>query len=1162
MYSKNRNLAYIIIIIALVLALVFYPFMSRINNVVSTNESSMLPKNVESIKVMNIVGNESNSSKESNIIYLISGVPVNLSTFYKLNGTIKIGESWLSILNSTYLHIENSSKYLLNASLSLSNGIIGLWISTINLTNKLDTLKNNILLMSSLLRNTDYIYSNYYIMGENLSNSYSIIKPKIVYYGNATKSISTAYESIYFNALRIEYTLYNKTNAYQTMNLTQSDILMIIDNSPQIGNITSPSPILIGALFKYVLLNGGPSHFNNELANNFTYQIIYDELNKSNQLDVIPLLNIYNKNFYNISSQYQISYIMNNLTINNQYKLFYIVNDIANYSSINTFKSILSLFPINNQEELNIVMGIGLKYAVSGFNESMLNDIIKNVSFEILSTKVPSQIAKGLSFYIANDSFTKNVSANYAAETIISYLPPLYQNYTTIILKYIPDLMLKYDKNASLAIYNNETLAEIISANLISNITNSNPEISISLVKGLSPYYLSIILINQSLNENKAKILLNELNSTRPIYNYTALLNKMPMILNETLFKLGFPENITPILTSSTIRIINNVSSYNTELNNITQHIFNNTFNVVVNKVKGVLTQNNLNGFTIFVSNNLSYSQSLNLKDEIQDSLKSKGFSNATVMLTGTQILNYELENSSIKSISNSDFISTILVLIILAIVLEAIVAIVIPFIGIGIGLIIALGIGYLLASHNILSLNSISRTIMYLAGLGLGIDYSSLISRRFREEYMKTNSSKIAAENALKRSWRAIITGALTAAIGFGSMAIATNFPFLASLGETAPISILITMIISLTVIPSLLSITGGNRIIWWPSKIRKINNDSSGSKNGQKIRSRKIAERSAIILVIVVILLIPSAYIYTSFKGSYDFTLMMPQNSEAVEAFHYLSNNYASGLIYPDYIIAPNISVLQQINQSISKLGCVQSTQLLNTSKPILQVTLSVYPLGKDAISCTNSIREVSKSISNQAMVGGESAINLDLKNIVYHSFYHLVYPVAIILMFIVLLIFFGSIPMALAALGSVVFSAIFGSAVAIEIYHFLGITLPWYLPIVVFTAILGVGMDYNSFIINRIREESEKNDVKDAVSNAISKMSVLVIGLSIIMTGAFSGLLAFSAPGFRGMGVALMSGVFIAGLMASYLFTPAIAYLLGKYTWWPSKIKLRKD
>ncbi|AFZ69981.1 putative RND superfamily exporter [Caldisphaera lagunensis DSM 15908] len=716
---------------------------------------------------------------------------------------------------------------------------------------------------------------------------------------------------------------------------------------------------------------------------------------------------------------------------------------------------------------------------------------------------------------------------------------------------------MEYDPNVSLILYNNITKTEVVSAELISNISNTNPDIAIKLIRGENPYYLSLSLINQSINNSKLRLLINELNYSMPIYNYSSLIKEMPYLLNSTLLKMGFTNNITPILTSSTINVITNISSFNNEVINITQILFNKTYNKVINKIKGLLIQNNLDGFAVFLSNNLSYSQALKMEKNLSNDLRSKGFGNASILLTGTLILNYQLQNSSIKSISQSDFISTLLVVIILAIVLESIVAIAIPFTGIGLGLIIVLGIGYLLTSHGILSLNSISRTLMYLAGLGLGIDYSSLISRRFREEFIKTGNSKIAAENAIKRSWKAVITGALTAAIGFGSMSLATDFPFLASLGEAVPISIIIIMIISLTVIPSLLSIIGGNRIVWWPSNIKKkqIDYKNNDRKYG---RSRKIAERSAIILAIVVILLIPSLYVYTTFKGSYDFTLMMPQNSQAVDALHYLTNNYASGIIYPDYIIAPNTTILNEINQSIYKLSCVQSTQLLNKTEPILQVTLSVYPLGSSAISCKNTIREISKNISSQAMVGGEAAINLDLKNIVYHSFYHLVYPIAIILMFIVLLIFFGSVPMSLAALGSVVFSAIFGSTIAIELYRFSGITLPWYLPIVVFTAILGVGMDYNSFIINRIREESEKVDVKEAVSNAMSRMSVLVIGLSVIMGGAFSGLLAFSAPGFRGMGIALMSGVIIAGLMASFLFTPSIAYLLGKYAWWPSKIK----
>ncbi|AFZ69982.1 hypothetical protein Calag_0200 [Caldisphaera lagunensis DSM 15908] len=438
MYSKNRKNAYIIIIVALILAVIFFPFMAKINSVVSTNESSMLPKNVESIEVMNIVNKESNSSNQSNVIYLISGVPINIETYYKLKGINIRGESFLKILNTTYNDIENSSSFLLNTSIQISNGIKNLWNETINLTEKLNSLKDSILQISSLIRNSDYIYYNYYQTGENLSKAYSEIISTLILYGNNTKTISSLYEQIYFNALRSEYALYNKTNAYETMNLTKQDILIVLENSPYINNISSPSPLLIEALFKYVLLNGGPKAFNNMMANNFTYQVIYNELNSSNELSAVPLLKTYGNEFYNISSKYPINFIINNLTLQNQYKLYYMLNSISNYSSIETFKEILSFIPIENEEESTIINGIGMQYAITGFNNSKLGSIVQQTTYDILSQRLPREIAIGLSSFISNDSFNAEIASIYAAKTILYYLPSSYQNYSKLISIYIP----------------------------------------------------------------------------------------------------------------------------------------------------------------------------------------------------------------------------------------------------------------------------------------------------------------------------------------------------------------------------------------------------------------------------------------------------------------------------------------------------------------------------------------------------------------------------------------------------------------------------------------------------------------------------------------------------------------------------------------------------
>ncbi len=1145
----DRAAAYAVLVAAVVLAFVFYPFMSRVNSVVSTNESSLLPKNVESVETMNVVEREINSSQEK-LIYLVAGVPVNLSTFYRLNGTVTLGVSWLSVAEGAYTDVENESKALLNVSLSASRGLEALWETVLNASAKLSGLGAQASALSSLLREADYAYSRYYSLGANLTALLPRALGQLERYGGVVENLSEAYGVTYFNVLRAEYALYNLTDAYQTGNLTQQDVEEVIGACPAVGVAPPPSPQLVEVLFAYVVRSGGPSAFTPQLANNFTYGVLSYQLNATGVFLALELLGSYSKEFGNLTGRYPVAGLMNNLTVPNQYRLYQIIVKMSNTSGVAVFESLLSSLPLTGQAR-QLVYEIGLRYAASGFNNSELPSIAVNVTAQALEPYIPWQAAYGIARAAVGNSFNESVAAFLATETVLEELPQQYANYSPLLEGRLPAALLAYDPGASMEIYYNVTLADEAAAYILSQALNVSQDLVMGLLTGReTPYGAALALVNGSLPV-RGRALLEVISSEPPIYNYSAFIELLPGMLSRALAALGVPANLTEVLVGPTLRVLSDPSAYPVELTYLTQSLFNATFDTVIGRLRGTLVQNDLKGFAVFVAKNLGYPEALGYQRGLEQSLRQAGYSNASVMMTGTLALDYELSNSSLSSISRSDLISTVLVVIILAIVLEALAAVVVPFIGVGIGLVVSLGVAYLLASHGIVSLNSISRTIMYEVGLGLGIDYASLISRRFREELGRLGDPRRAAWEAVKRSWRAVVTGALTATIGFGSMAIATNFPFLVSLGEAAPISILITMAVSLTVIPALLSVIGGSRALWWPSR------PSSGPSAGAPRRSASLMRRSGLALALIAVLLVPAAFAYFTFRGSYDFTLMMPQGAGAVRALHYLSNNYAAGLMYPDYVVAPNVSVLQQVNRTIAGLGCVQSTQLIKAPEPVLQVTLSVYPLGSQAISCTQAIREAAKAVSSSALVGGEAAINLDLQQIVYHDFYHLVYPIAIALMFIVLLAFFESVPMALTALASVAFSAIFGTALAVEAYRLVGVGLPWYLPIVVFTAILGVGMDYNSFMLNRVREEAERADVKEAVATAVSRVGPLVVGLSTIMAGAFSGLvIAFSAPGFRGMGLALAAGVLFAGLMASLLFTPAVIYLLGERAWWPSR------
>ncbi|MGC9112745.1 MMPL family transporter [Acidilobus sp.] len=1147
MYS--RRTAYVTVVVAIVLAVIFYPFITRINSVVSTNESSMLPQGVESIKVMNIISREGNLSEQGNYIYVVTGVPVNLTTFYRLNGTLTQGTSWVSVARGVYVKLNNVSQRLLNVSLSTADGLVRLWEAVNNLSLRLERLNSTLVGLTYMLRNADYAYAQYYSLGRNLSIAYSQAVPQVVALGNETEGLSGAYVATLFNAIRAEYVLSNMTDAYSTGNLTQGDVELVVSECPPIGGAQSPSPQLVEALFYYVLNTGGPSRFTLASAENFTYTVLYRELNASGEQRALPLLQAYSLAFRNASAAYSsyVESLMNNLTQYNQHRLYYALSSIGSASGREAFLAVISSIPAPGQAK-ELLTSLAEEYAASGFNESDLTSIVRNVTYSLLSSRLPSDIAVDMASYVANGSFSREAAAELAAKTLAARLPANLSGYAPLVLSYVPEELLEYDPNVTCALCSNLTLAEASASAIAERGLNVTPSLSMALLRGESAYSLSLDLVNRSLTSPTARLLLAELASAGPIEDYQSLLSRMPSLLNSSLARLGVPSNLTPVLSSEATAVLEDPSLYGRAVTNVTEYAFNRTFANLLGDLRGLLVQRNLDGFLVMYSVNMSYDEALSIRGQLASELRSAGYGNASVMLTGTQAIDHDLSSSSFRSISRGDMISALLVLVILAIVLESLVAVLVPFIGIGVGLVVALGVGYLLASHNVITLNSISRTIMYEAGLGLGVDYSSLISKRFREELGKGLSPAEAAWSAARRSWRAVVTGALTASIGFGAMTIASNFPFLRSLGEVAPISILITMAVSLTVVPAVLAIVGGSRILWWPSRVKA---SAARVSPGRSPRTRYVA-----FVVVIALILIPAGFIYATFRGSYDFTLMMPQGTQSVQALHYITDNYAAGIMYPVYVVATNYSTLQAINSSISRLSCVQSTQIYNYSEPVLSVTLSVYPLGREAIACAQSIRQLAKQVSPSAMVGGEAAINLDLQNIVYHDFYHLVYPIAIVLMFIVLLAFFGSVPMALTALASVVIAAVFGSSLAIEAYRLSGVNLPWYLPIVVFTAILGVGMDYNSFIINRVREEAGSHDVRTAVEIAVRSTSALVVGLSTIMAGAFAGLLAFSAPGFRGMGVALMAGVLSAGLLAALLFTPAVLYMLGERALWPSR------
>jgi len=187
---------------------------------------------------------------------------------------------------------------------------------------------------------------------------------------------------------------------------------------------------------------------------------------------------------------------------------------------------------------------------------------------------------------------------------------------------------------------------------------------------------------------------------------------------------------------------------------------------------------------------------------------------------------------------------------------------------------------------------------------------------------------------------------------------------------------------------------------------------------------------------------------------------------------------------------------------------------------------------------------------------LTGGLSASSLEMEELLNNVFWTRVFPVAFILMWIAMTLSFMSIWAGLISFATIFIGYLTGVSLASTIANTYGQPVLWFLPLLTLPAVLGVGLDYNSFYMNRQRAELMRNKVSgyEASAKAIKMVSHLVLGLGMIVTLTYGSLATSSTWGLREIGIALSTSVFITTASSAFLLTPALLALMGRRAWWP--------
>ncbi len=559
------------------------------------------------------------------------------------------------------------------------------------------------------------------------------------------------------------------------------------------------------------------------------------------------------------------------------------------------------------------------------------------------------------------------------------------------------------------------------------------------------------------------------------------------------------------------------------------------------------------------------------------------------------------IENAEGLVIGPATVVGVIAALIILLFTFGSIVAAGMPLVTAGFGLVTGLAlIG--IATH-LTSMSNITPELALMIGLGVGIDYALFIVTRFRENYAKLGNVEASVLQAMDTSGRAILLAGTTVIIALLGM-FATAVPFMYGLAIGSALTVLMTLIASLTVLPAILSRYGQLvlRRLFGRSRRRGSAAGAAaaadGSRNGDTDRlgahahersrwrawSRMVQARpwtlACASLGIMLVLLIPvfGMRLQSTDAGN------DPSSSTTRHAFDLLAAGFGPGFNGPLLVAAELSSPARAAALPALRSGLAETPGIVAVTAPRLApsgtfAVVSAYPATRAQAAATtdlvNRLRAqfapaFKRRTGVTVLIGGFTAGGIDFSHVLASKL-PLFIAIVVLLSALLLFVIFRSvlIPVQAALMNLLSIAGALGVTVAVFQNGWLGGLIgvqqgpiePW-IPVLMFAVVFGLSMDYEVFLVSRVREEwIRRGDASSAVADGIAYTGRVISAAAAIMICVFLSFMLGDERSIKEFGFGLAIAVFLDALVVRCVLLPAVLELLGKATWWlPSWVDAR--
>jgi RND superfamily putative drug exporter len=550
---------------------------------------------------------------------------------------------------------------------------------------------------------------------------------------------------------------------------------------------------------------------------------------------------------------------------------------------------------------------------------------------------------------------------------------------------------------------------------------------------------------------------------------------------------------------------------------------------------------------------------------KVADAIRSITASNANGLsshITGP--LGNAADNSEVfKGIDSTLLYSAVaVVIVILLITYRSPLLWLLPVLSSGVALITAQAVVYLLAAHAGLTVNAQSAGILYVLVFGASTDYALLIVARYREELRRHDRRHPAMAEALVRAGPAVIASASTVIIALLTV-FAAELNSTKDLGPVLAIGVAVGALAMLTLLPALL--VSFPRGVFWP--YRPTYGSSEPTTRGMwarvgwsmTARPRMIWITTTAVLGVMALGLIGlKANGLTnaqSFRGHPDSVI-----GETVLARH-----FPAGAGVPVIVIGNESAAAPLRSAFAATRGIAAVTPpAARAGHAYLEGTLTSRPDSQAAYATIDRVRSAAHAVSGaDAKVGGNTAIYLDVKRASAHD-REIIIPLILVVVFVILGLLLRSLVAPLILTATVVLS--FAAALGVSAFFFNHVFgfggADTSFPLFVFVFLVALGIDYNIFLMTRVREEANKHDARHGALTGLAATGGVITSAGFVLAGTFAVLATIPATFLTELGFAVAFGILLDTIIVRSVLVTALNLDLGRWMWWPSRLSHKPD